>query len=312
MFRKSCLASLIAAGLIAAGLAVTAAAQAPAVKAPQPARPGTYFGQSIVDLETNSGYIGVYLEEVTPEREKELGLSQERGAIVMDVVKGGPADKAGLKENDVVTSFNGTEVESVRQFQRMLRETPPGRTVHIEVTRDRKPMSFNVTLQKQDFGDVNRAIAEAYGHGQNRLFTTPRATAPAVPFEFNFGNFDADSNFFARPRLGLSAEQLTDQLAGFFGVRDGHGVLVSEVSAGSAASAAGLKAGDVIIEFDSQKINSVADLRNALAKKSEGSVAVKIVRDHSEKTVTVELKPGYRQIRFLRVPHPLVFADRSV
>ena len=63
---------------------------------------------------SEGSYLGVFLDEVTPERVKELGLSEERGAIVMKVVEGGPADKAGLKENDVVVSFNGRRVDSVR------------------------------------------------------------------------------------------------------------------------------------------------------------------------------------------------------
>ena len=94
MLRKSCLALLFG-----AGLALTVAAQAPAPRTPPPPqgpRPVVQFGQSIIDLDANSGYLGVYLEEVTPERMKELGLSQERGAIVMSVVKGSPAEKAGL------------------------------------------------------------------------------------------------------------------------------------------------------------------------------------------------------------------------
>jgi serine protease Do len=89
-------------------------------------------------------------------------------------------------------------------------------------------------------------------------------------------------------------------------------VLISEVTEKSPAAAAGLKAGDVIVEFNTQKISTVADLRSALAKKAEGSVTLKIIRDHAEKTVTVELKPDYRQIRFLRVPHPLVFANLAL
>ncbi len=62
-------------------------------------------------------YLGVYLEEVTSERAKELGLKEERGALVMKVVEGSPAEKAGLKENDTIISFNGRRVDSVREMQ---------------------------------------------------------------------------------------------------------------------------------------------------------------------------------------------------
>src|SRR5262245_61637119 len=88
-----------------------------------------------VDLGGDGGYLGVYLEEVTPERTKELNLKEERGAIVMKVVADSPAEKSGLKENDVIVSFNGRRVDSVRELQRLLNETPADRSVQIEVIR---------------------------------------------------------------------------------------------------------------------------------------------------------------------------------
>src|SRR5437868_14124714 len=71
----------------------------------------------------DSSYLGVFLEEVSSERAKELRLSEERGAIVMKVVEGSPAEKAGLKENDVIVGFNGRQVDSVRELQRLMRYT---------------------------------------------------------------------------------------------------------------------------------------------------------------------------------------------
>src|SRR5690348_13252096 len=98
------------------------------------------------DLAGEGGYLGVYLEEVTPERSKELGLREERGAIVMKVVTGSPAEKSGLKENDVIVSFNGRRVDSVRELQRLLNETPPDRAVQIEVVRGGSHQTLATTL----------------------------------------------------------------------------------------------------------------------------------------------------------------------
>ena len=95
------------------------------------------------------GYLGVYLEEVTSERTKELALQEERGAIVMKVVAGGPAEKAGLKENDVIVSFNGRRVDSVRELQRLLGETPADRNVQIEVVRGGSHQTLAATLTKR-------------------------------------------------------------------------------------------------------------------------------------------------------------------
>jgi predicted metalloprotease with PDZ domain len=102
-----------------------------------------------LDLGGEGGYLGVYLEEVTPERTKELGLKEERGAVVMKVVAGSPAEKAGLKENDVVVTFNGRRVDSVREAQRLLSETPADRTIQIEVMRGGSRQTLTATLAKR-------------------------------------------------------------------------------------------------------------------------------------------------------------------
>ena len=97
-----------------------------------------YSAPGLLPLEVGpgeGGYLGVYLEEVSPERTKELGLKEERGAVVMKVVSDSPAEKSGLKENDVIVSFNGRRVDSVRELQRLLNETPAERSVQIEVVR---------------------------------------------------------------------------------------------------------------------------------------------------------------------------------
>src|SRR5262249_18421076 len=96
------------------------------------------------------GYLGVYLEEVTSERTKELGLTEERGAIVMKVVADSPAEKAGLKENDVIVSFNGRPVDSVREFERLLGDTPAGRTVAIGILRGGNNHTLTPTESKHN------------------------------------------------------------------------------------------------------------------------------------------------------------------
>jgi serine protease Do len=90
--------------------------------------------------------------------------------------------------------------------------------------------------------------------------------------------------------LGISAESLTDQLAEFFGVKDGKGVLVASVEESSAAAKAGIKAGDVIVGIDNEKVDSVRALLKALSDKTEGTMAVKLVRNRTEQTVNVTLE----------------------
>jgi membrane-associated protease RseP (regulator of RpoE activity) len=116
--------------------------------------------------------------------------------------------------------------------------------------------------------------------------------------EFNFAWVDQGS------RLGISADELTPQLAEYFGVKQGKGILVREVVVGSAAEKAGLKAGDVIVAVDGKEVPSVSKLRRALASEKEQKenrkVALTIVRDKREQTLSVEIaapeRPGPRRM----------------
>ena len=270
-------------------------------------------------------YLGVFLEEVTAERVKELGLSEERGAIVMKVVEGGPADKAGLKENDVVVSFNGRRVDSVRELQRLLSETPAERAISIEVIRGGSHQTLNATLSKrsQEFRLLRPELAdkEAMMRAEEEMKRSyeslksdqDKDAARRAEQEFkrsvesfridqerlrafppDFGNFafvaPGQYSFFSGSRLGISVESLTDQLAEFFGVKDGPGVLVSQVDENSAAAKAGLKAGDVIIAIDNERVDGVNSLVKTLSKKEAGSVAVKILRNRVEQTINVTIE----------------------
>lgn len=260
-------------------------------------------------------YLGVYLEEVTPERAKELGLSEERGAIITKVVEDSPAAKAGLKENDVVVSFNERRIDSVREFQRLLGETPADRNVKIEVVRGGSHQTVAATLTKRAPGFAYTLNGQAWSgqawaqteEGRKRLEENRKQLETwrkqyedqmrQHQDEFknspDFGNFTFVNPggfvYFSGSRLGIGAESLTDQLAEFFGVKDGKGVLVASVNENSPAAKAGLKAGDVIIAVDDEKIDGVNGLINSLTKK-EGAVNLKIIRNKAEQSVTVTLE----------------------
>src|SRR5215471_1391108 len=120
---------------------------------------------SWIQFNLDGSYLGVFLEEVTSDRMKELGLSHERGAIIMKVIKDSPAEKAGLKENDVIVSFNGRPVDSVREFERLLGETPAGRNVAIEVLRNGNRQTFSAVVSKRD----NLGLARNYMENADRL-----------------------------------------------------------------------------------------------------------------------------------------------
>jgi predicted metalloprotease with PDZ domain len=237
-------------------------------------------------------YLGVYLEEVTPERAKELGLKEERGALVMKVVEGSPADKAGLKENDTIVSFNGRRVDSVREMQRMLGETPVGRNVTIEIVRGGSQQTISTTLSKRssDFALLNPGWTEPRMPRAPREPRRPDAPTPPGEFgefySFKFPRFGG----FMGTRLGITIEPLTGQLAEYFGVKSGQGVLVTEVRANAPAAKGGLKAGDVITAIDGKKIENVDTLVEAITEKEEGQMTLTILRNRVEQTLTVTIE----------------------
>jgi serine protease Do len=251
------------------------------------------------------GYLGVYLEEVTSERARELGLSEERGAIVMKVVADSPAEKAGLKENDVIVSFNGRRVDSVRELQRLLNETPADRSVQIEVIRGGARQTVAASLSKRSFhgfgGTLSQGFDDKFFQQKEGMESLKRSEdllkqykGQVDAFPRDFGDFTfvnpGEYTFIGGTRLGISAESLTDQLAEFFGVKDNKGALVASVKENSPAAKAGLKAGDVIIAVDTERVENVRGLLKALSAKQEGTIAIKVVRNRSEQTINVTLE----------------------
>jgi serine protease Do len=228
-------------------------------------------------------YLGVYLEEVSPERAKELGLREERGALVMKVVEGSPAEKAGLKENDTIVSFNGRRIESVRELQRIMGETPAGRNITIEIVRGGNQQTLSATLTKRssDFALLNP------GWNEPRMPRMPRAPREFGNFNFfKFGRFGG----FMGTRLGVTLEPLTGQLAEYFGIKSGEGVLVTEVQANRPGAKAGLKAGDVITAIDGKKVENVSSLVEAITEKEEGQLTLTVLRNRVEQTLTVTIE----------------------
>ncbi len=237
--------------------------------APAPPMPPQAFGGIFMD---GGSWLGVRLSDVTPERARELKLQGEYGAVVEEVENDSPAAKAGLAKGDVILEFAGERAWSVSQLQRIVRETPPGRTVEFKVSRDGKSRSVSVKLES------------------HQPFARALAMAPRPRIEFSL------RGVIAGPTVGISGEELTRQLAEYFGVKQGKGVLVREVVAGSAAEKAGLKAGDVIVRVESTDVGSVEDFRRALPRDltEKRKVNVTIVRDRREQTLSVELEPTRR------------------
>jgi len=230
--------------------------------------PGSQIGATVRDLEgsetRDAG--GVYVEEVTP---------------------GSPADKAGIKQGDVITRFDGETVRSVRQFTRLVRETPPERAISATVMRAGKPTDLKVTPEGGNragvFIDGDRFSVDA-DHWQEQVQQF-RDRFSRGDFNFGFG----PQGLLSGVRLGVTVNELTPQLATYFGVKDG--VLVASVESDSPAARAGLKAGDVITAVNGQNVASSGDLvRSIRGARAEADVTIDIVREKKETSVKAKLE----------------------
>ena len=237
------------------------------------------------------GWLGVEMHEVTAEKAKELKLSSERGVIIGKILSDSPAEKAGLKENDVVMEVNGQRIEGAVQFRRIIHEIPVGRSVQLTVWRDGRSQNLTATIGKSEERRIFKRQA-APGTFAFRMPELPEM--PDVPELREMPEMDWSGGMLLRtqPRLGIDGEDLNGQLGTFFGAPEGEGVLVRDVNSGSPAEKAGLKAGDVITSVNGERIRSVGDLRGQLAGKNEDkdrTVKLGILRNKSELSLSVEL-----------------------
>ncbi|MBI4466166.1 MAG: PDZ domain-containing protein [Acidobacteria bacterium] len=267
---------LLGGALLVAGTAVVRASGG---KAPEEERVVVFGGQV---------WLGVKISDVSTERAAELKLPSATGVVVEEVEEDSPAAKGGLQANDVILGFADERVRSAAQLRRLVGETPVGRKVSLQVSRNGQTRSVEVTLEERRARILGRTIR------------VPEVVVPHIEIP--------EIQIFGRgPRLGISGDELTPQLAEYFGVKQGKGVLVREVLAGSAAEKAGLKAGDVIVRVDGEEIGDVGELRRALVSERK-EVALTIVRDRKEQSVKVELEEARhfapRRTAELYVPDP--------
>src|ERR1043166_1331074 len=255
-------------------------------------------------------YLGISTEDISKENMARYGMRDVRGVGVTEVLKDSPAEKAGLRKDDVIVRFDGEAVTSVRKLTRLVSESSPDQSVRLTISRGGAEQEVTATLSKREFGGLLRAgtgKGVLGGQIQDDVFRGLEKTFPKI----EMGNL-GEGNFifaFGNRRIGVSTQTLTKQLADYFGVSGG--VLITSVSDDSPAAKAGLKAGDVITAIDGEKVSSPGDIVRALNKKETGDVPLTVVRDRNTRTVTVTpeknpqpnlIRPGTMGSRTIVVP----------
>ncbi|HEX6212434.1 MAG TPA: PDZ domain-containing protein, partial [Methylomirabilota bacterium] len=223
------------------------------------------------------------------------------GARVDDVRSGSPAEKAGIRNGDVITTFDGERVRSARHLARLVGETAEGHAVPLAVVRDGQTLTLTATPERAAGGRHLELLApHAFEGGGLPRFPADGLLGKALP-----GWRDGDGGWEllapGQPRLGIGVQDLTPQLAEYFGVE--RGVLVTSVEPDSPAASAGLKAGDVIISVNGTGIGDASALVEAIRKAGSGAtVAVDYQRDRKGATATATLpdRERHRQPRTAR------------
>lgn len=207
-------------------------------------------------------------------------LPSSAGAVIEDVRPGSPAAKAGLQNGDVIVEFDAEKVRSARQLIRLVRETPDGRSVRVAIVRDGRRSEMEVTPVGDGLGPMSmrpRALDESF------------RDLAELGQRFHFDMRDFGGPMFNRSRLGVTVEDLTPQLASFFGVKNG--VLVSSVRDDSPGASAGLRAGDVITALNQHAVAAREDLLRVLRDMDEErDVTIELTRDHKPMSVKATLE----------------------
>ena len=191
------------------------------------------------------GWLGVTIQELTPELSQKFGLKSSIGALVGDVAKGSPAEKAGIRRGDVILEYNGKKVEDVGSLRNMVSQSKVGADIPVRILRGEKQYSVRVS------------IAEL-----------PKEAAEAVP-----GSAPEEST--VEGLSGLNVMELTKEIAKQLGLRkEEKGVVVARVEPGSAAEEAGIRKGDVIQEIDRRKIERLDDYDRIVSNMRPGDTAL--------------------------------------
>lgn len=242
---------------------------------------GTHIGVSITDVEQGDA------------------KAKGQGVLVEEVTDDSPAAKAGIRKGDVIVEFDGERVRSVRQFQRLVQETPAGRNVQAALLRDGQRTTVTLTPRQRDGLTIYRDGERLFGDSFTRILPTPvPPRTPSTPRPPALPDFETFV-WAGGTTLGITTMGLGDQLGDYFGTKTG--VLVTAVTRDSAAEKAGVKAGDVITSFNGSDVDSSAALRRRIQRLEGGDeFTINVMRDRKPLTLKGKLEPRRDPRRTIR------------
>ena len=198
------------------------------------------------------GFLGTTVQKMTPDLAESMGLKQATGALVAEVAKNGPAERAGIKTGDVIVTFNGKEIRDSADLALQVARLAPGKEVQIKIIREGKELTIPVTV-----GEFKEKEVVASGE---------------------------------TGELGLTVETVTPEVAERLGLERAEGVVITAVTPGSAADDAGLQTGDIIAEINRHPVRTMADFRKETATAAKGKSVLLLVR-RGQGSLFLALKP---------------------
>jgi serine protease Do len=230
---------------------------------------------------STQGYLGVGTHDIDTERAGQLKLKEPRGAEVVTIDHDAPAAKAGMRLHDVILQMNGQQVEGEAQLGQLLRQTAPGTSVTFMISRDGQQQTLNITL-------CNQATLEADAWSQHYPVEPNEDDDLSLPSaKPGFASGFLSSLGMNSSYTGLELDMLGPQLADYFGIHDGQGLLVKRVDDNSPGSVAGLRAGDVITKVNGRIVATTSQWVRTIHASKGKPVELTVVRDRKEGTLTM-------------------------
>jgi serine protease Do len=203
--------------------------------------------------EVTRGYLGVLIQELSPELAKSFDLEKNEGILVAQVIDDSPAAEAGIKQGDIIMSFRDKPITSIASFRNLVALTSPYSDVLLKIIRDGKQVKVTVKINK-----LTQEKEQKLSHGQQS------------------------------EELGLTVQNITQNLAEKLGVKSGQGVLITEVKTGSVADMANIKVGSVILQVNRVNIKNTNDFNRELKKSSKDkSVLLLIKTDNKQRYIVL-------------------------
>jgi membrane-associated protease RseP (regulator of RpoE activity) len=240
------------------------------------------------------GWLGLSMQRLTSDLRETMDIQPGTGVLVKEVVEDSPAEKAGIQVGDVILKYDDKTVTSPRRLSKLVRKTAPGEKVKVEISRDGKAKTLTAEIGERE--EIH-TIKIKTGEGKGLTHLDPLCLEMiGLP---HISCLTLGSDLW----LGIQTVDLTDQLAKHFDIKEGRGVLVSQVLEDTPAEKVQLTAGDVIIKADGERIDDTSDLREAIAEHKEGQeMELVVLRKGKEKKLTVilEERPDQKEMKLCK------------